>query len=96
MPIWKNASKGDQRLLQAITLMLKNYPWIIEEIFDANEPCLRTSPEALLRGRSSGEKLLIQCSLDVWNGSGHARIDEFDKLDSGNFENLLSGLRMLR
>ena len=96
MPNWKNASKGDQRRLQAITLILKNYPWLVDEIFDATEPCLRISSEALLRGRSSGEKLLIQCSLDAWNGSGHARVDEFDNLDSGNFENLISGLRLLR
>ena len=93
MPNWKNACKDDQQRLQAITLVLKNYPWLVDEIFNPLEPCLKISPQALVRGRSSGERVLLRISLDIWNESGNFRLSELGCLDFNNLENIFAALR---
>ena len=96
MPNWKTASKDDRKRLAAISIVLKNYPSVIDELFSATEPCLRTSPPALLRGRSNAECVMIRSAFDLWNSSGASQVIDLIELDSDNMENLFSALRMLR
>lgn len=93
---WKTASTGDQKRLNAISMILKRYPWLIDQIFHPTDACLRTSAQALMRGRSGGEKILIGAALDVWNESGNARVADLCSLDDENFQNVLSALSYLR
>jgi hypothetical protein len=93
---WKNACPGDQKRLKAISMMLAKHPWFIDEIFHPIDPALRLSPQALVRGKSSGEKVLIRVSIDAWNGGGKAQIIDLHSLDDENFENVITGLKYLR
>jgi hypothetical protein len=93
---WKNACSGDQKRLKGISMILANHPWFIDEIFHPSEPSLKTSSEALLCGRSSGEKVLIRLSIDAWNGKGKTQVTDLDRLDDTNFENVMNALKYLR
>ena len=96
MAHWKTASRDDKKRLTAISMILKNCPGLVDQIFDPNEPNLRTSPQALLRGRSSGEKVLIGIALDLWNESVGVRVLELDALDLDNLQSVFSALNHLR
>jgi hypothetical protein len=89
----------EQKLFMAIHAFLKNYPKLLEFVFDPQKPRLRRDPEELLRegrGLSSGEYLLIKIALDLWNASGNTRIHELiETLDPGNFERVMKSLMSL-
>ena len=93
---WKNASKGDQKRLTAISTLLTRYPRLLDQIFNSFEPSLKNSPQALLRGRSSGEKVLIGIALDIWNESAGVKINDLGCLDSENLQNVFSAFNSLR
>jgi len=93
---WKKASKGDLKRLQAIEMILARYSYLLEQIFSATDPCLLGSPQGLMRARSSGEKVLIGISLDLWNSSAGIKILDLNNLDDENFENVFSALKFLR
>jgi hypothetical protein len=93
---WKNASSGDLKRLRAAEMILARYPQIVDQIFNPSEPCLRNSAQSLMRGRSSGEKILIAISLDLWNGSAGSKVLDLDSLDDENLENVFSALKFMR
>jgi hypothetical protein len=93
---WKNACNGDQKRLQGISMILAKHPWFIDEIFHPTEPSLKASPQKLLSGRSSGEKVLIRLSIDAWNGQGKASVIDLHTLDDENFANVITALKYLR
>ena len=93
---WKNACMGDKKRLQAVSTVLANYPWLIDEIFHPTEASLRTSPQALLRGRSSGEKVLIGTAVDVWNSGAGVKLTDLEHLDNENLMNVFKALALLR
>jgi len=50
-----------------------------------------------IAGLSDGEKVLIRIALDIWSGSGDAKVWELiETLDDYNFSNVLKGLAVLR
>lgn len=99
---WKGASQSDLRRLQVIHTALINHPKLIKHLFDSNEPemhCGRDEMLTTIGCYSSGEQILCKFAIDVWfhpceKPSCYA-ID-FLRLDSDNFENVLTALRMLR
>ena len=93
---WKNACTGDKKRLQAISTVLAKYPWFIDEIFHPTEPSLKTSPQALLRGRSSGEKVLIGTAVDLWNAGANVKLIDLEHLDNENLMNVFKALALLR
>jgi hypothetical protein len=96
MPNWKNACTGDLKRLAAIQLVLKNYPHLVDRLFHPTEPYLRTSPQGVSRGLSSGERTLVGIATDLWNESFGAKVYDLAKLDDSNFENVIAALRILR
>ena len=99
MTVWKNASQGDKRLLHAISILLKNYPYLLDFVFDPHEPELSQSSDRLRReagALSSGESLLVRLAMDLWNESGDVKFTELDRLDSSNFENVMTAVRYLK
>lgn len=96
MPNWKNASKGDQKRLTAIETILKIRPALVEQLFHPFEPCLRTSPENVLRGLPSGERSLVALAIDVWRNSDESRTQHLLSLDARCFANVMEALAFLR
>jgi hypothetical protein len=93
---WKNASSGDQKILKAVEIILKRYPWLIDQIFHPTEASLKISPLALLRGRSRGERVLIGLAIDMWNERVGVKVTDLQDLDDDNFDNVMSALNYLR
>ena len=93
---WPRATKTDDRLLSIIGHLCSQHLYLLDLLFDPNEPRLRRAPEELLEesvNLSSGEDLLVRVALDLWSGSGNARIWELvEVLDGGNFINVLKAL----
>jgi hypothetical protein len=85
---------------EALILIFTKHPRILSFLFDRHEPCLRQDAETLLFDSgvfSGGEQILVQVALDLWSGEGGARLSDIvERLDPGNYFNLLAGLRHLR
>jgi len=97
MPLWKTASRSDLRRLEAIGILMKKYPWWISQIFHPTEPCLQSSPQALMRGASSGERILIGLAFDFWSpGLVGIQVADLNCLDDENFQNVLTAIALLR
>ncbi len=100
MECWKEANSCDLKQWHAITRVFKNHPNLIEFFFDAKKPRIRRCADELLAYAdvfSSGEKLLIKIALDMWSGSGNAKIWELlEVLDVNNFENVIEAIRYLK
>lgn len=97
---WPGAGKAERRMLEALNLIFRNHPNLLEFLFEKDKARLRQDPE-LLRGNSNGfchgEQILIRVALDLWCGAGNVRMWEIlESLDDGNFANTLAGLRHLR
>src|ERR1700722_5325782 len=92
----KTETKTDQRLLEVIGHMFCKHLYLLDFFFDPNEPRLRRLPEELLKESavmSSGEDLLVRLALDLWSGSGDARVWELiEILDEENFIYVLRAL----
>ena len=100
MESWQKATKSDRHMYQAIGLVFRNHPELLEFFFEAREPRVRFVSEEMLReaaGFSSGERILIRVALDMWSGSGNAKIWQMlETLDHNNFHNCLKALGFLR
>lgn len=100
MVSWRHASSSDRRLYSAVSAIFLKHPHLLRFLFDDHEPRLRMIPEEMLReirGFSSGEQILVRVAMDIWSGSGNAKIWQIvETLDPDNFANVLEGLRILR
>ena len=96
---WREALTSERELLIAITGLLSRHPDLLPFVFDQYRPQLRCEPAVLLQEAGafcSGEKILIRVALDLWNSSGGAQLpDILERLDEGNFHNVIAALRYL-
>lgn len=96
---WEHASASDCLLGEAISIALLNHENILEFVLDSRVPRLRHGPDKLLqlsKSFSSGEQLLVRVALDIWSGSGDAKIAQLiENLDEDNLYNVLNGLYFL-
>lgn len=96
---WQKATATDRRVLEAILIVLRRYPYLIDFMFDPEEPRLRQRPEDLLEESasfSSGEDLLVRVALDLWSGSGDAHVWELiEFLDDENFSNVAEAFQKI-
>ncbi len=76
--------------IHAISLLLSNDVRILDWLLSEDRTSLSSDPQSLLYESgvfSTGEQLLVQIALDLWDGSGHAKISEIIcKLDSVRFK----------
>ena len=86
--------------LSAMSAVLGYDERLLYFVFHHKERRLREPPEELLeeaRALSHGERVLIQCAIDLWNGRGGARLSEImDTLDDDRFLDLIRGLLQFR
>lgn len=97
---WKNVTEEEERLSTVMELIFCNYPKLLDFLFEPSIPRLKDEPEKLLAEAnvfSSGEKILIQVALDLWNGSGKSLFwDIIHRLDHENQKRILLSLQYLR
>ena len=100
MECWQGATKSDHQLFFVIKIIFRNHPNLLQFFFEPERPRVRFEPmEMRKRARcfSSGEELLVRVALDIWSGSGNAKIWQIiEILDSGNFSNVLEALSILQ
>ncbi len=100
MESWREATSSDRRMYQAICLVFLNHPKLLEFFFEKKRPRIRFVAEQMRKeaaGFSSGEQILIRVALDMWSGSGNAKVWQMlETLDSSNFGNCLKALGFLR
>ena len=94
---WKNASKCDLELLEAISILLGRDRRLLRFLFHPGKALLRRPASILkkeMRALSSGEQLLLEASLDVWSheGSGIHFDDLYRTLCPQTFKNCLNAL----
>ncbi len=99
MKKWEEASRGEILKGEAISLVFLDHPYLEDFFFDPKMAQLKASPLEILelsKSFSSGERLLIQVALDIWSGTGEAKLSEvLERLDEANVHNVLNGLGFL-
>ena len=97
---WQGVGRHECRMQEVLNLIFQKHPELLKFLFEKEQARLRLDPELLLLEAgvfSSGEKILARVGLDLWNGSGHVQLwDVIERLDEGNYHNVLAGLRHLR
>jgi hypothetical protein len=97
---WRHAKPSDHHVFKVVALIFHNHPELLEFFFEKERPRIRFQAIEMRRhaaGMSSGEQLLLRVALDVWGGSGNAKIWQLiETLDSGNLANVLKALALLR
>lgn len=100
MRIWHRANRTERLQCDVIARVFRHHPHLIEFLFDPDEPCLRLPPLELLRAArdlSHGEQTLIKVALDIWSGSGNAKVWQLiEILDERNFCAVLEALAYLK
>ena len=100
MESWQAATTSDRYTYSVIAIIFRNHPYLLRFLFEDRSPRIRFQPMELRRRAanfSSGEQLLIRVALDVWSGSGNAKIWQIlETLDADNFLNVLVALAKLR
>jgi hypothetical protein len=86
--------------LSAMSAVLGYDERLLYFVFHHRERRLRETPDELIdeaRAMSSGERILIQCAIDLWSGQGGAVLGEIlAQLDDDCFLNLIRGLLQFR
>lgn len=84
---------------RALSLLLANDPALLDFVLDPTRRRLRQSPRRLRRDARnfpSGERILVRIALDLWNGSGRARLaDVVRRLDPVRLEGFLLAVQFL-
>jgi hypothetical protein len=96
MQTWRDATRTEQRQYQLIASIFFKHPKLLEFFFQKRSAQMQFSPENMLKEMrcfSSGEQVLIRVAMDVWSGSGNAKVWQLlEKLDHENFSNVLKVL----
>jgi hypothetical protein len=96
---WKDASNEDLQLKGGMEYLLCKHPKLLDFIFNDSHPTLRAHPEKLLiqaEAFSTGERILIQVALDLWDGSGKTQfLDIIYKLDENTKHRVFLTLQYL-
>jgi len=83
----------------AISILFKKHQQLKNYCFNSQKMELNNNAEEILKNAtcfSSSEMTLIKIALDIWSGTGGAKVSELiEKLDAQNFSNVLDGLGLL-
>ncbi len=89
----------EKRMVIAIETILK-HTYLKDFFFEEGMKKIRFRPDEMrsrIQGFSCSEQVLIRVGLDMWSGSGDAKIWEIlEVLDDRNFHATLSGLVMIK
>jgi hypothetical protein len=74
--------------------MLAQHPKLISWIFHPDKAQLRAEPDELLHrgGLSSGERVMVRISLDLWNDGGLTPLMDLARLDPDNLSRVFEAL----
>lgn len=97
---WQDADESDKILYQALSLLYEQNENLLHFLLMPDHPSLRL-PSEILRERSlsfsSGEQLLVNIGLDIWDGRGGIHFNDlYQTLDDKNFIKVIQILLFLR
>lgn len=96
----KSLSMSEQRTIQALQKLFSNNKYLLDFFLDDCQAKLRFRPDEMrwrAQGQSSGEQVLIRVGLDIWSGSGDAKVWELlEILDDDNFMVSLESLLLIK
>jgi hypothetical protein len=98
MICWQNASRGEQRQLEAISIFLKHSPHLVDFLFNPDFPKLNDSPDELVAragGMPSGDMLLVRLAINLWCCSGGLEVHELFEVEPEVFQLILKSLALL-
>jgi hypothetical protein len=100
METWQGATESDREIYIVIRMIFQNHPKLLEFLFDKAYARLRYEPMEMwkaLGALSGGEQILVRIAMDVWSGSGNAKLWRIlEILDDQSLSNVLNALRTLR
>lgn len=96
----KQLSQNEQRTIRALQKLFSNNMYLLEFFLDDCQSKIRFRPDEMrwrAQGHSSGEQVLIRVGLDIWGGSGDAKVWELlEILDNDNFQATLESLLVIK
>lgn len=96
MKIWDNADCNDKILFESMNKLFYNHKYLFNYLFEVDKPRIKHEPLDMIKqikGFSDGEQVLIRVALDIWSGSGNAKVWQLlENLDQSNFNNTLHAL----
>lgn len=99
MKSWQDATNEERRIYEAIKILFSKHFYLLETLFNHQEPRLVSSSEVILdqiKGFSTGEEVLIQVGIDLWNCEGGAQLSEILRhLDEKKLSNFILTLQFL-
>ncbi len=92
-------SEYEKRMAKAIEAIFK-HTYLKDFFFEEGMRKIRFRPDEMrwrIQGFSHSEQVLVRVGLDMWSGSGDAKIWEIlEVLDDNNFHATLSGLAIIK
>ncbi len=99
MAFYELLDSTDLKLIKSIKILLSDHPKLFNFMFDQKAARLKAPSDRILdeaQHLSSGEYLLVQVALDLWDGSGHALFKDLRSiLSHSNRKNLLESIKYL-
>lgn len=97
---WQSAKKSEQKLFQAISILLGHDKNIINFLFHPTEPKIKKRAGILRDDAwvfSDEEALAIRAALELWSGSGHVNLWELvEKWGDRNWLNFILAICELK
>lgn len=100
METWQGATQSDREIYIVIKMIFHSHPKLLDFFFDKVHARLRYEPMKMLKALgalSGGEQILVRIAMDVWSGSGNAKLWRIlEILDDQSLSNTLNALKILR
>lgn len=100
METWQGATQSDREIYLVVEMIFYKHPQLLELFFDKIHARLRYEPMEMLKvvgALSGGEQILVRIGMDIWSGSGNAKLWRIlEILDDQSLNNVLNALKILR
>ena len=96
-----NGKEIENRTVRSVLCVFSMHQYLVDFFFEKpNKVKIRFRPDEMrwrIQDMSSGEQVLVRVALDIWSGSGDAKIWELlEILDEGNFGAVLKALMLIK
>lgn len=98
MECWKNADSFERKVFSIVQELMADQPMLLSFLFDLDFPRLRYPADELLRraqALSSGERVLVRLSVDIWCEGAQLTVNELFGLDQKNLHKALHAIAKL-
>lgn len=93
-------NNAERRSVEAILMVFSEHQYLADFFFEESKEKIRFRPDEMkwrAQDLSSSEQVLVRIALDIWSGSGDAKVWELlEVLDKQNFISALRGLSIIK